>query len=234
MKTFRIDPHVHASETSACSWISGSDMAAQYKALGYDGIAITDHLHEGYISSLPCRDNWDACVDKYLSGYRAAKAMGEKVGLALIFGVEIRFTESDNDYLLYGMDEQFLRAHPYPYRNGLEDFYNNYHDKLLIIQAHPYRGGGDNIRPRFLHGVEAVNDSPRHDSHNQQAFALAEEHSHLIRTCGSDAHRPGELGRAAMVFDFPVHDSLAYKEALEKGAYHMECPNFRDLIEKYT
>ncbi|MDR1177601.1 MAG: PHP domain-containing protein, partial [Spirochaetaceae bacterium] len=215
-----------------CSWIPGADMAAQYKALGYDGIAITDHLHDEYISSLPCRNNWDACVDAYLSGYRAAKEAGERLGLDVILGVEIRFPESDNDYLLYGLDAAFLKAHPYPYRSCLEDFYARYKDELLIIQAHPFRGGGNNIRPGLLHGLEVINDSPRHDSENHRAMALAQENPRLIQCCGSDAHRSGEQGRAAMVFDHPVHDSYEYKDALVKGNYYMECPNFSFLLEK--
>jgi hypothetical protein len=51
MKTYRYDPHVYAKETSRRSWIPGADMAAQYKALGYDGIAITNHLHKDEIKT---------------------------------------------------------------------------------------------------------------------------------------------------------------------------------------
>ena len=82
-----------------------ADQVRTYHEHGYTGLCVTDHLHMVYINSLPCKDDWKSCMDKYLKGYRAAKAEGEKYGMDIILGAELRFPENDSDYLVYGIDE---------------------------------------------------------------------------------------------------------------------------------
>ena len=53
----KFDLHVHTAETSKCGTISAPKLVDTYKANGYDGIVITDHLHETYISLQNCRDD---------------------------------------------------------------------------------------------------------------------------------------------------------------------------------
>ena len=43
----------------------------------------------------------------------SSKARGDELGLDVILGAELRFPENDNDYLVYGIDEAWLRANPY-------------------------------------------------------------------------------------------------------------------------
>ena len=103
------DPHTHTAEVSPCGRIGAQEVIDLYHANGYAGIAVTDHLHEEYISSLPFHDDWQACVSAYMEGYRLAVSRAEKFGMDVVFGAEIRFPENDRDYLLYGIDEAFLR-----------------------------------------------------------------------------------------------------------------------------
>lgn len=233
MTDFRYDLHVHTQETSKCGWISAADMVKKYRELGYNGIAITDHLHDTYISSLPCSGSWDACVDAYLAGYRLARESARDLDFDVILGLELRFDVNDNDYLIYGVDEAFLRNNPYPYRDTICGFYQKFGGQVLILQAHPYRGGVD-LQPQCLHGVEVVNCNQRHDSNNEMAFKLAEQHTSYIRISASDAHRPEDIGQAAMLFDRRIKDSFGLKRSLESGAYRMECPQFSALIGKYA
>lgn len=221
MREFRYDLHVHTRETSLCGHVSGIKMVEEYARLGYNGIAVTDHLHEEYITSLSCRSNWDDCVTEYLSGYRCAKSRGDALGFDVILGLEIRFLPNENDYLIYGVDEAFLRNHPFLHRTHIQEFWQKYNEKVLIIQAHPYRGGGVDLRPECLHGLEVVNCNPRHDSHNGLAMSLAEEQPHLLRICSSDAHRPEDVGRASMLFDHQIVDSFACKHAIEQAQYRI-------------
>ena len=57
--------------------------------------------------------------------------------------MELRFLENDNDYLVYGFNEDFVYSHPDLDRiECLEDFRpiadeNN----LIVFQAHPFRVG---------------------------------------------------------------------------------------------
>jgi len=224
MSEFRYDLHIHTSETSQCGHVSGVKMVEKYASLGYNGIAITDHLHEEYISSLSCRDNWDDCVTEYLSGYDCAKSRGGELGFDVMLGLEIRFLPNENDFLIYGVDETFLRSNPFLHRTNIQDFWQKYSTEVLIIQAHPYRGGGVDLHPECLHGIEIVNCNPRHDSHNNLAMRLSEEHPRLLRICSSDAHRPEDIGKASMLFDHQIADSYACRHAIEQAQYRMIYP----------
>lgn len=228
---YRYDIHVHTKETSHCGHVPAADMVATYHALGYAGLCVTDHLHEQYLSHLDCRDDWQACVTQYLAGYRAAKRAGDSVGLDVILGVELRFPENDSDYLIYGVDEAWLRANPYICRMDHAAFFKAYGDSVLIIHAHPFRNC-DVVFSDSIHGLEVANCNPRHDSRNDLALALAAAHPSMYRLCGSDAHRPGDEGRSAVEFEVRVRDSFALKAAIESRRYRLWCPTFQNIIEK--
>ena len=122
------DPHTHTKEVSRCGWMPAQEVVSLYHARGYTGIAVTDHLHEGYIFSLACRDDWQACVSVYMSGYHRSRQKALDYGMDVIFGAEIRFPENDRDYLIYGIDEDFLRRNPYLHRLGHQAFYEKFKD----------------------------------------------------------------------------------------------------------
>ena len=228
---FKVDPHVHTAETSRCGHVPAAEFVRIYHDIGFDGILITDHLHDVYIDTLDCASDWQQVVTCYMAGYRAAKQAGDAIGLTVMFGVELRFPENDSDYLLYGIDEAFLRAHPYLNRMGHEKFFNTFCNELLIIHAHPFRHC-DEVFYKSVHGLEIVNGNPRHDSRNEMALELAEAHPELYRFSSSDAHQLGDEGRAALLFDEPVHTSYEFKAAVEAGRYRLWSPEFSDIIEK--
>lgn len=212
------DPHTHTSEVSRCGRLSAGEVIDLYHARRYAGIAVTDHLHEAYVSSLACKDDWQACVTAYMQGYCASRKAAEKYDMDVIFGAEIRFPQNDRDYLLYGIDEEFLRKNPYPFRLGLPAFYEKFGKDILIIQAHPYRGYeeiGERIQTEYLHGLEVLNCNPRHDSQNGRAARLQHDNPRLIGICGSDTHRPGDEARAAVVLPERAADSFAFARALK-------------------
>ena len=218
------DPHTHTAEVSHCGRLGASELVERYRGQGFAGIAVTDHLHEEYIASLDCRDDWQACVSAYLKGYRRAIDSAQKVGMDVLLGAEIRFPENDRDFLVYGIDEAFLRRNPYLYRLGCRTFFERFSGETLIIQAHPFRdfdeADGD-IPTGCVHGLEVLNRSPRHDSQNERAAKLLDQHPHLVALCGSDTHRPGDEARAAMVFRRRISDSSLFKDAVKSGLYEI-------------
>lgn len=232
MKSYLYDPHVHTKESSKCGWIPAATIAETYHDRKYAGIVITDHMHETYISNLDCKDDWDACVDEFLTGYRLAKTRGDELGMDVILGMELRFPENNNDYLVYGIDEAFLHKHPYMYLMGHNAFFEAFKDEVLIINAHPFRDGNPTVFFDSVHGIEIVNCSPRHDNCNDKALELCMANPHLLRSCSSDAHRPGDEARAALVFDHRIRDSFAFKVAMMQRAYRMQCDEFHSVIEQ--
>lgn len=218
------DPHTHTAQVSKCGRLDAAELVRLYHARGYAGIAVTDHMHEDYISSLDCRDDWQACVNKYMQGYRLAVQTAKIYGMDIILGAELRFPENERDFLIYGIDEDFLRRNPYLYRMGHKAFYERFNNELLIIHAHPFRDFDQKqgeIKSNWVHGLETLNCNQRHESHNELAEELCRRNPRLLRLCGSDTHRPGDEARAAIVFNCRVRDSFEYKSAVESGKYQL-------------
>jgi len=214
-KAYKFDPHTHTAESSLCSLLSANEMVDMYHAAGFGGIAVTDHIHEYFVSK--CGD-WDACVDRLLSGYKNAKSRGDELGLDVILGVEIRFNNVYGDFLVYGMDEKFLRQNPYIHRLNPQEFFKCHGDELLIIQAHPYRGE-DSPKLDCVHGLEVYNDNPRHVNNNDKTVALCASRPELYTTSASDTHQAGDVGTGWMEFNQPVVDAWQFRDLVRGREY---------------
>ena len=220
-KLFKIETHLHTAETSRCGFVSGADFVERYHLLGYDGIIVTDHLHEDFVSGINCKGDWNACIDLFLGGYKRAKRQGEKIGLNVMLGAEIRFTEPNgSDYLIYGIDEEFLRRNPFLYRTNPQDFFKRYGDKILIIQAHPYRNN-DVVFTDSIHGIEVYNLNPRHNNNTEKALELSKTNPELYCFAGSDAHREEDTARGWMLFNKPITNSREFHEAIKCNDYFL-------------
>ncbi|MEG1989105.1 MAG: PHP domain-containing protein [Oscillibacter sp.] len=231
MSTYLYDPHCHTSETSKCGHLPAVDVVNRYVRNGFSGIVITDHLHPEYLSRIDSTHNWDAVMDHYLSGYQAAKAQGERVGLDVILGAELRFPENDRDYLVYGIDEAWLRSNPYMCCTSAREFYAKFHNDVLIIHAHPYRDGGTEVFEDAVHGSEIINGNARHDNYNELALAMCRRHPEFYRLAGSDTHQDGDEARAGIVLPRRVGDSFAYKEMIETHQFHLWSPEYQSFVD---
>lgn len=223
--------HLHTMETSRCGHVRAADQVKTYHELGYTGLCVTDHLHETYISLMDCHDDWHECVRRYLYGYHEAKKAGKALGMDVIFGVELRFPENNSDYLIYGIDERWLYDNPYICSLNHKQFYDRYKDEVLIIHAHPFRNC-DEVFWDCIHGLEVVNCNPRHDSRNELALQLYREHPYLYPTVGSDAHRKGDEGHAALLCEHRIRDSFELKEVITSGQYRLRCPAYESIISE--
>ena len=87
---FFYETHMHTSEGSACGFASGAMQARHYKALGYDGIVVTDHFFNGNSRinvDFPF-ESWERKIDLFCKGYENAYDEGKKIGLKVFFGFE--------------------------------------------------------------------------------------------------------------------------------------------------
>ncbi len=108
---YQYDLHCHTQGVSKCGKVSPQEGARLYIESGYDGVVITNHFNHYTLDGLPEGSSWDDKVDFFLSGWRDFRdAAGDK--LTVLLGMELRFTENFNDYLVYGVTEEFLRSHP--------------------------------------------------------------------------------------------------------------------------
>ena len=218
MNTYKYDLHVHTDETSPCGKVKASEGVRMYKEAGYYGIVITDHYFDGFFENLSDM-SWKDKVDCYLDGYKRAYAKGLEIGLKVILGMEIRFLENLNDYLVYGLEENFIYEHPELYKLDLAGFRNLLSGTgIMVFQAHPYRSGLVRADPALLDGVEIFNGNPRHNSLNEKAELFASKHN-LIGISGSDFHQPQDLARGGMLLTESVETSKELADVLKSGKF---------------
>ena len=135
MQGYLYDPHTHTAETSKCGHLPAADVVERYVKHGFSGLVVTDHLHPEYLSRIDTEHDWQKAMDHYLSGYKASKKRGDELGFDVILGAELRFPQNDNDYLVYGIDEDWLRSNPYMCCTSAREFY----EKLMLSKDNPLK-----------------------------------------------------------------------------------------------
>lgn len=189
-----IDMHVHVSEYSPDSFLPVRAAIARAKAMGLDGLCITDHDTLGILE----------IIDQL-------RAESE---FPLFAGVE--YLTTDGDFSVFGLDVM-----PAPGMDATSLLRHVTQQGGAAVACHPYRnngrGAGDKVRNLAkLQGVECFNGSTSR-ANNLKALRVARE---LGRTCtgASDAHHVERLGRFATRFDRPVRTTADLVQALHFGA----------------
>ena len=181
----RLEMHAHDCEVSPCAVIKAKELVDGYKEAGYDGIVITNHFDKGIMHL------WGETTEEhyqtYLRGYELAKEEGERVGLRVILGMEIRLECGPEDYLVYGVTKDFIREY-------------------CQIQ-----------NPKYLHGVERnFNSGHDNHNEKLDAWLKEPGREHLIITRGSDCHEIPQVGLVDFVIDEDVKNSMELAQVLKK------------------
>lgn len=227
---FRVDTHIHTSEVSPCGRLTARETVEGYQKAGYGAICISDHLNRGILKKY--EGGWKEKIERWLSGYREARKAGEEAGIHIFLAAEVKLDEADaacwNEYLLYGLTEQFLLENEEFIALPFEEFVALAHkNNILVVQAHPFRPYMRRNRPDLLDGVEAYNGNPRHDSHNEEALAFARRH-HLRPLSGSDCHQTEDLGRGGILLEHPVDTVEQLRDAIAAGKYRLLPEGFEE------
>ena len=220
---YKIEAHAHTSPASRCSEVSPEELIDSYSGLGYDGIVLTNHFifDYNYMKDNSIEDG----IKKYLSDYLKAAELGKKKNISVLLGAEIRFVGSENDYLIYGVDEKMLRDIYGYLPDGIENFRKNYRmPKSVFLQAHPFRDGMEEVNPEFLDGIEIFNMHPGHKSRNAVANLYAKKKNMNITIVGSDFHFTcgRDLSVSAILTKKMPKDSFEFAEILKSGDYLMQ------------
>lgn len=219
---FLYETHMHTSESSACAHNTGAEMARAYKEAGYTGIIVTDHFFYGN-TAVNRRLPWSEWVEQFCLGYEHAREMGEKIGLQVFFGWEAGY--HGTEFLIYGLDKEWLLAHPEIKEASVEEQYAIVHEGGGIVShAHPYREEDyiPEIRlyPEYVDAVEGVNamhssdvsNAHKNPLFNERALAYGREHN-LPFTAGSDQHTTRMIG-GGMVFPRKFSDIHDFSRAV--------------------
>jgi hypothetical protein len=216
------ETHLHTSQGSLCGVSKGRDYIGKYLDLGYTGIMITDHFYRGNCAverGLP----WDRWVEKFCGGYEDAREEGERRGLDVFFGWEETF--DGDDYLVYGLDKEWLLAHPGVRRwTRKEQFDEVRRFGGCVVQAHPFRQHHYihclHLSPGCVDAVEAANGGNYEASYDALAWVYAKR-AKLPVTAGTDIHSVDDV-RPDTVFGVYLENKMSsiadYVEAIRNNS----------------
>ena len=188
---YRYELHVHTAECDKAAEMPAAEIVRRYHAAGYAGMVVTDH----YFSIF---DRWfreelrgldrRQYIERWLRGYYCAREEGERLGFTVLPGAEVRFEGRPNDYLIYGLDEQFFYDSPsLSQLESVDRLAEFLPSDACVVQAHPFREGMAVYEPTpSLFGIEGFNGGNT-KSRNEIAKLYAGYYGKPV-TSGSDYH----------------------------------------------
>lgn len=219
--------HSHVKEVSTCSGTYAEKFIEYYTNIGYTGIVVTDHMNESTFDRGDLKNaSWDNKVTHFLKGYQATKKAAEGK-LNVLLGMEIRFYGNPNDYLVYGVTEEFLRSNGDLMAMSAKAFSKLAHKNgLLFLQAHPFRRGMKVENWDILDGYEVFNGNARHNSNNDIAELWAKKQGKTIVTSGSDFHEEEDISNGGIYFSSPIQTNEDLVRELKSGNYRLRKTEF--------
>ena len=202
------ETHLHTSPLSACAKAGVRETIEYYKSAGYAGVFLTDHFIDGNIDHSLRGLPYEERIEAYFNVYEEAKPIGEELGIDVFSAAEISY--NGTDFLVYGMDKEWCRAHADMDKMKKSELLKLLMDDgVLVIHAHPFLEAPhlDHIRlyPRHVHGVEVYN-SCRNDFANELAEQYARNYS-LLRFAGTDNHVGSQRVKfGGMATERPIKD----------------------------
>ena len=212
--------HAHTSGVSSCAHHSPEEVADLYIQNGYTSLVLTNHYTEKNLTR--AGETWQERADFYLSDFYKMRDYA-KGKLHILLGMELRFRENDNDYLIFGITESFVRENPNLFEMEPKTFYPLAHEHgLLVVQAHPFRNRMVIQKPDYLDGIEIHNGHPHHDSRNDIALAWCRKYG-KIPTSGTDFHHVGSGTVGGIITEEPVLSIEQLVKILQDRTYTLRC-----------
>ncbi len=213
---YAYETHLHTNKASACGASTPKEMAYACKEAGYTGIFVTEHFFYGNTAidrDLP----WQEWVEGYCQGYEQAKKIGDEIDLQVFFGWEA--TYQGTDFLVYGLDKEWLISHPEIKDATIQEQYALVHSNGgMIIHAHPFREEfyipEVRLFPEYVDGVETLNASHGlGSSFDSKALEYALKYD-FPQTGGSDIHSVN-LSGGGMAFPYKLDSIEDYITAVK-------------------
>lgn len=216
---FKTELHCHSNDISACARVSTQDIINKFYSAGYSTLVLTNHFNDYTVKHVGAT-TWDEWIDRFVGAYEKLKEEA-KGKLNILFGLELRLKDSDNDYLVFGATEEFLRSIPNVFDLWPEDFHSLASENgCLFIQAHPFRNHMKIKPPSCLDGVEVFNGHFGHDSRNDIAELWAEKYG-LIKTAGTDFHYNDSPANGGILTECEITSMDQLIEILKSGNYEL-------------
>ena len=219
----KFELHVHTKECDIVAACHAADIVKKYHDAGYDGLVVTDHyfchFYEWFADEIRGLSEREI-AKRRLRGYYEARNEGEKLGFTVLPGAEVRFDGTINDYLIYGLCEDFFLTCPVLNRlKNLEELKSILPKDALIVQAHPFRNKMTVCDPTPLFGIEVYNGGTE-PFRNEMAEIFA-SHYGKAKTSGSDCHGYSALGRGGIFTQSKITCPKDLADVLTSGSYRL-------------
>ena len=188
------ETHLHTRQASACAVSLGRDYIKGYQDAGYDGIIVTDHFFNSN-TAINRYLKWREWVNNFCRGYEDAYNEGLRRNFDVFFGWEETF--DNDDYLVYGLDKQWLFEHPEVRTwTRSQQYYTVKYYGGAVVHAHPFRHTSYirevHLAPSLIDAVEVANAGNSESIYNVLALRYAKKLG-LPGTAGSDMHTAQQL-----------------------------------------
>lgn len=222
---YKYELHCHTGGVSRCATINPKDLVRKYEAAGYSGLVLTDHYSP--LTFLPGHYlRPQKAIEHYLSSYRELKDWCSD-SFTVLLGLELRHYGVVNDYLIYGVEEDWLRQQKNMLLWSEKKVCDEMHKQgYLVYQAHPYRPLIYRCDPKYIDGIEVFNghtDAHRNEKALQWAKACGKPMS-----SGSDTHREKDVPRGGIETLRPIRTNADLLQTLRSGSYALLRPEEGD------
>ncbi|MCL2371612.1 PHP domain-containing protein [Candidatus Saccharibacteria bacterium] len=198
---YKTEIHLHTKMHGDRGFSDPDELVRLHKDAGYSTIIVTDHYSADNLGKID--GSWDEKMDYLVGGFKKALAAGEKIGLNVLLGTELTLVTTQSDYLIYGINEAFMRENPNLHCLNLRELVDVVNKNgWLAIQAHPFRLAMQLVPPELGWPIETWNGGTEPEA-NEEAERYAREHN-LIGLATSDYHEPADLGLGAILTDVEI------------------------------
>ena len=208
---YKTELHAHCKPVSGCGNFFADEVVKIYSETECDTLVLTNHMTPNTKVNMTDSE----AAEYYLGDYYKACEAAKNTSLTVALGVEIRFKNTVNDYLVYGVcPDDIEKMFSYVYKD-IQTFYREFkNDRNVILQAHPFR---KNMEPTPLGSVDGVETFNCHVGHNSAvpfACRLARENNLLV-SGGSDFHERDRQAVCLTRSKYKIRDSYDVAELIK-------------------
>ncbi|MBR0412593.1 MAG: PHP domain-containing protein [Eubacterium sp.] len=215
--SYKYEMHCHTKMVSQCGQTEPKDIVRMYREKGYSGLVVTEHYSPLTFGVNSYKAN--KLIDFYLSSFYELKKY-ETEDFSVFFGMELRHFGTGADYLIYGVDLDWLRKQPNLLVRWEKPVYEMMHKEgYLVFQAHPFRPYILRCNPKYIDGIEVYNGKCNKKT-NDKAAKWAEKTGKLV-VSGSDFHEEKNLARGGIITERKIKDNKDLVELLKSQDFEL-------------
>ncbi len=214
---YKYEMHCHTAMVSQCGQMQPKDIVQMYRDRGYSGLVVTEHYSPLTFGANSYKAN--KLIDFYLSSYYEMKQY-ETEDFTVFFGMELRHFGTGADYLIYGVEPDWLRRQSNLLVKWEKQVYRLMHEQgYLVFQAHPFRPYILRCNPKYIDGIEVYNGKCDKKT-NDKALRWAEQTGKLV-VSGSDFHEGAQLARGGIITNRPICDNADLVKVLQSQNFEL-------------